>query len=350
MIQNTAQATPVAYPLSWVEPMRTEWLWRQWLPLGCITVLDGDPGLGKSTLIASLAARITTGRSMPPFVDATEVDPAAVVMLSAEDCPARTIAPRMKLAGADLENVILFEAVRRDDEEPVTLPCDVKHLETVVIDHKAKLVVIDPLTAYLDESVNTYKDHDVRRCLRQLHKLAEEQQFALLIVRHLNKAMGMSAKHRGGGSMGIIGAARAGWMVGTDPNDSDSQVLAVSKCNLSARPESLRYRIETVDDWSVIEWLGTCDVDADALVANPQSQKPDDLVALINKRGGRVTVRDLQRARQSRFPTSDAAETALEELRQAGLVRRVDQPTTARGGRATSVYELVTLDDTDTTS
>jgi len=350
MSSSIANPIPIAYPLSYVKPMRTEWLWRQWLPLGCITVLDGDPGLGKSTLIASLAGRITTGRPMPPFVDNAEVEPSSVVLLSAEDCPSRTIYPRMERAGADPDKVILFDGVRRADNDPVTLPCDVKHLEKVVKDHKAKLVVIDPLTAYLDESVNTYKDHDVRRCLRQLHKLAEEQQFALLIVRHLNKAMGMSAKHRGGGSMGIIGAARAGWMVGTDPNDSDSQVLAVSKCNLSARPESLRYRIETVDDWSVIEWLGTCDVDADALVANPQSQKPDDLVALINKRGGRVTVRDLQRARQSRFPTSDAAETALEELRQAGLVRRVDQPTTARGGRATSVYELVTLDDTDTTS
>ena len=75
-------------------------------------------------------------------------------------------------------------------------------------------------------------------------------------------------------------------MVGTDPNDKDRQVMPVSKCNLSAKPQSLRYRIETGDDWSVIEWLGICDLDAEALVASPQTQKPDDLVELINKRGG----------------------------------------------------------------
>ena len=347
---NKATATPVAYPLSWVAPEQTQWLWRQWLPLGCITVMDGDPGLGKSTLIASLVGRITTGRPMPPFTDNAELEPSTVVMLSAEDCPARTISPRMQLAGADLERVILFDAVRRDDEEPVTLPCDVKHLEKVVIDHTARLVVIDPLTAYLDESVNTYKDHDVRRCLRQLHKLAEEHQFALLIVRHLNKAMGMSAKHRGGGSMGIIGAARAGWMVGTDPTDKDSHVLAVSKSNLAPKPDSLGYRIDTVDDVGVVEWLGESHLDADAILASPQGQgqAKENLTELIARKGGEVKVRDVQRASRQ-WSTAEAAEAALDDLVQIGLARWVDRPATGKGGRPTRVYQLLTHVDADTT-
>ena len=347
---NKATATPVAYPLSYVESMRTEWLWRQWLPLGCITVMDGDPGVGKSTITTHIAARLTSGKSLPPFHAGPELEPTHVVVLSAEDDVSRTIRPRMELAGKDLERVIILEAIRRDEEDPVTLPCDLKHLETVVVEHQAKLVIIDPFNAYLDESVNTYKDHDVRRCLRQLHKLAERHQLSVLIVRHLNKAMGMSAKHRGGGSMGIIGAARAAWMVGTDPNDKDTHVLAVSKSNLAPKPDSLGYRIDTVDDVGVVEWLGESHLDADAIVASPQGQgqAKESLTEMMTRKGGEVKVRDVQRASR-RWSTAEAAEAALADLVQIGLARWVDRPATGKGGRPTRVYQLLTHVDADTT-
>ncbi len=113
--------------------------------------------------------------------------------------------------------------------------------------------------------------------------------------------------------MGIIGAARAGWMVGIDPHDKDSQVLAVSKCNLSAKPESIRYRIDPVEDSSVVEWLDTCDVDADALVASPQNQKQakENLIDVMTHKGGEVKVRDVQRASR-RWATAEAGVVRIE--------------------------------------
>ena len=154
-----------------VEVRRVAWLWEGRIPLGAITLLDGDPGLGKSLLTLDLAARITTGREMPDGTPGLR-EGAGVVLLSAEDDPGVTIAPRLRTAGADLARV---EGVRgmtmRDPETGLSLPRsfllpqDIPQLEEVIERVWARLVVIDPLMAYLDDRVNSWRDQDVRAAL-----------------------------------------------------------------------------------------------------------------------------------------------------------------------------------------
>lgn len=183
-----------------VKEMPLRWLWEGRIPLGAITVLDGDPGLGKSLVTLDLAARVTRGRQMPWDAPALEEGPAGVVLLSAEDGLATTIVPRLRIAAADLRRVRIIRNVPDADSQtgqslsrPFRLPRDIPFLEHAIQRKDARLVVIDPLMAYLDTSVNSWSDQDVRSALAPLAALAERTGVAMLILRHLNKSAGKDA-------------------------------------------------------------------------------------------------------------------------------------------------------------
>jgi hypothetical protein len=252
-----------------VAPARVRWVWPLYLPAGKVVVLDGDPGLGKSTLTADLAARITVGQAMPDGTGGG--DPGAVVLLSAEDGLADTIAPRLELAGADLRRVIVVEHGLMSDGRtvPLELPGDLDELEAVVRDVRARLLTVDPLVAYLAGTVNANRDQDVRRALHPVMLMAERTGAAVVVVRHLRKAATDSAVQRGGGSIGIIGAARVGLMVARDPADADRRILAVTKSNVGAIPPSMAYRLVADDALGVaaVAWEGPTDHQADDLLA-----------------------------------------------------------------------------------
>jgi hypothetical protein len=228
-----------------LEPMR--WLWPGRVPLGKLTILDGDPGLGKSALTLDLAARVSRGTVMPDGSRADCDGPAGVVLLCAEDGLGDTIRPRLEAADADLHRVVTFTSVREGlDRRLVTLPIDCERLARTVAEEEARLVIVDPLMAFLDPAVNSYRDQDVRRALAPLVLLAQQFGVAVLVVRHLTKMADASPLYRGGGSIGIIGAARSGLLVAADPDDPAGQrrVLATVKGNLAAPADSLAYRLE----------------------------------------------------------------------------------------------------------
>src|SRR5262249_1771394 len=153
---------------------------------------------------------------------------------------ARTILPRLQAAGADLDRVQLLGTVRDAlGERLPQLPGDLGRALERLPD--VRLVVIDPLMAFLGEQFDACRDQNVRRCLFALARLAEKHQATLLLVRHLNKSGQGAAIYRGSGSIGILGAARACLLVGRDPEVDGQAVLAMSKCNLAARPRSLAY-------------------------------------------------------------------------------------------------------------
>jgi RecA-family ATPase len=198
-----------------VLPERVNWLWPGRIPYGKLTVLDGDPGQGKSTVTTDLAARVSTGSPLPTGERPRR---GAVLLLSAEDGAADTLRPRLEAAGADLTRVHLLDHVATGDgPRPPELPTDLPAIREVIKRERIALVVVDPLMAFLAETVNTRIDHAVRRALHPLKELAEHTGAGVLVVRHLNKSGEGSALYRGGGSIGIIGAARSGMMVGTDP-------------------------------------------------------------------------------------------------------------------------------------
>jgi hypothetical protein len=239
-----------------------------------LALLDGDPGLGKSTLLADLIARLTRGRPMPDETSTTRV-PQSVLMLSAEDDVARVVRPRLEAAGADLGRVHFFESmVRANDERPPSLPDDLLALEPWLRAQQIGLITVDPLMAYLSRSVDANRDQDVRRALHRMKRQAERLDAALWIVRHLNKMAAMQALYRGGGSIGIVGAARTALAVGYDPEDISVRVLAMNKSNLGPVPRSLRYRIETLDSGSRVQWLGECDLTAAEVLRGPR--KPEE--------------------------------------------------------------------------
>jgi AAA domain len=190
-----------------------------------------------------------------------------VVLLSAEDGLADTIRPRLDAAGADTERIVGLSPVADDfSGGPISFPKDLETIERAIGYVEASLLVVDPLMAFLSGGTDSHKDQDVRRVLTPLAALAERTRAAVLIVRHLNKAAGGNPLYRGGGSIGIIGAARSGLVVAEDPEDPDRRVLASTKHNLSRAAPSLVFHLGTAPNgaarviWGGISSLGAVDI------------------------------------------------------------------------------------------
>jgi KaiC/GvpD/RAD55 family RecA-like ATPase len=229
-----------AIAASSVRPVAVEWLWPQRIPLGTLTLLVGDPGLGKSLLTCQLAAQLSSGQLGREAV---------TLLVTAEDSLAVTVVPRLQAAGAQLERVKVVSVRREGFEEGVSLPDQVRELARLVETERARLVVVDPLMAHLRSEVNSWQDQSIRRALAPLHRLADEAGCAVLVVAHLNKGQDTDPLRRIGGSMGIPGAARSALLLARDPDDPEGEqgrrrVLAQVKNNLAAPAPSLLFQIE----------------------------------------------------------------------------------------------------------
>jgi len=233
--------------LAEVAPRAVRWLWPGRVPLGKLTVLDGDPGLGKSTVVLDLAARVSRGAPLPDDSLGDLRGAASVVLLCDEDGIADTVRPRLEAAGADLTRVVAVTAVPGPRGlRPPRLPFDSLAIIRIVNAHAARLLVVDPLMAYLDAAVTAYRDQTVRAALAPLTLLADRAGVAVVVVRHLTKTGAASSLYRGGGSIGIIAAARSGLLVALDPHDPTGQrrVLATTKGNLAQPAPALIYTLE----------------------------------------------------------------------------------------------------------
>lgn len=293
---------PIGILLSEVEPREVRWLWPGRVPLGKLTIVDGDPGLGKSTAALDLAALVTLGAELP---DSTVRAPkGGVVVLTAEDDLADTVVPRLEAAGADLERVLAIRVVPdgKGEERPPSLPEDVEHIRSAIEKMDARLVIIDPIMAYLNAATDAHKDSSVRRVLHRLATVAEDTETAFLLIRHLNKMAGGSPLYRGGGSIAFIGAARSGLLVARDPDDPQGRVLATTKCNLAVEPESLAFHLESADHAVArVVWDGVSRHDAAGLLAEPvdddERTARTDAKEFIKTvlRGGPVAAREVER-------------------------------------------------------
>ncbi|MDQ3448489.1 MAG: AAA family ATPase [Chloroflexota bacterium] len=305
----------VVVSLATVSTERVEWLWLHRVPRSKLTVLDGDPGLGKSTVTLDLAARVSTGRSMPE--SSLEHEPAGVVILSAEDGLGDTIRPRLEAAGADLSRIVALTGVRTADGERLpALPLDLGEIEETAFRIGAALIIVDPLMAYLDPTVNSHRDQDIRRTLAPLAAVAERTGAAVLVVRHLNKSSASSALYRGGGSIGIIGAARCGLLVAPDPEDEGRSILAVSKSNLGPKPPALAYRLvgDSTTEVARVAWEGVTEHTAAHLLEtndgdgkDARREAADYLRELLTEPMAAIEVRKLTRANGIADRTLDRA-------------------------------------------
>jgi hypothetical protein len=256
---------------STIEMKEVRWLWDKRIPLGKLTIFDGDPDLGKSVVTVDIAARVSTGRDFP---DGAKCDPAPVIMCNVEDGADDTIVPRLDAHNADLDSVYLFSSVpsssngKDSTKRLLDLPRDVEMLEELVKEKEAKLLIIDPVLTMLGGDV--YKDQEARKALTPVKDMAERTGGAVIGVRHLNKAVGLKAIQRGGGNMGLIGVARAGVFFAEHPDDNKMRVFAPHKSNLAQKQPSLTYRVVTggAHKTALIEWVGVTEHDANTLAAD----------------------------------------------------------------------------------
>ena len=249
-------ASPFVYRyMADVEAKPVAWVWPGVIPRGKISTLGGNPGLGKSQLVAALTGVITTGGQWP--ITGERCEPGNVIILSAEDDPGDTIRPRLEAVGANLNRCIVLEAVRDqtpDGEErnrTFNLQSDIKRLGQHLSKLQACLIVLDPISAYL-AGIDSHKNTDVRAALAPLAKLAEEHGVAVLAVTHLNKGNGSGeALMRFTGSLAFVAAARAAFLVTKDGDDR--RLMLPAKNNLARDTQGLAFAIESVTLPSGIE-------------------------------------------------------------------------------------------------
>jgi hypothetical protein len=271
----------VARTFDQIESRPVFWLAKGRIPYGKVTVLDGDPGLGKSTLLLDIAARVTgAGNGFDPDHNPIGRGIGNVCILSAEDDPEDTIRPRLELAGAQLSRVHLLEAVvgGEDGARPLEIPEDLGLIESCLQKIEPHLLIIDPLMAFLGK-VDSNNDQSIRKALYALSQMAKRVGCAIVCQRHLNKGNSPKAMYRGGGSIAISAHARCALLVAEDPDDPQKRVLAVVKANLSVKAPTMRFVLEPVsvtldgtpDTICRIKWLGDySQYSADDLVKPPE--------------------------------------------------------------------------------
>jgi hypothetical protein len=305
---------PPVVALSQIAPEPLRWLSPGRLAAGKITLLDGDPGLGKRTLLCEFAARISRGDPLP---GGDAAPPRPVVLMSTEDDPYDTIRPRIDAAGGDPRRVIAFATLPNDasNETLGAIPDHLYVIEEIITRTRAALLIIDPLVAFLARGHNANSDQGVRRAFHALKGLAERTGVAIVAVRHLNKSMTANPLYRGGGSIGIIGAARCGLLLAPDPEDAQRRILASTKDNLGLPPPSLAFRLLSSpgSDVARVVWEGESQWTAGQLLRESASGVPTHSLL--------ADAREWLRAALADGPCS--AREILREAADAGLGRNL---------------------------
>lgn len=235
----------VTIRLADVQPEAVEWLWPARIPLGKLTILQGDPDLGKSLITLDIAARVSSGTPWPD--DPGENPQGHVLLLSAEDDLADTVRPRLDAMSADVSRITAIQAVRPTSgtRRWFSLDKDVRALnDHLTRQPDCRLVVIDPITAYLNKTDGN-SNTEVRNLLAPLVELASIHSIAIVAVTHLNKSDVQKALYRAMGSVAFVATARACWMVVPDRNDEQRRLLLPVKMNLTEHRSGLAYRIES---------------------------------------------------------------------------------------------------------
>lgn len=256
--------------LSDVEPEEVSWLWHPYIPLRKITILEGDPGIGKTWLALVVSACVSTGDLLPGIdgKPGEKRDPANVLYMTCEDGLGDTLRPRLDKAGADVSRIYALRGqvqvnpeTGREEEVPVWLT-NIDTLRAALQEVKPALLVVDPLQGFLGAKVDMHRANEVRPVMAGIAKLAEEFNCAVLLIRHLGKSPQDRAIYRGLGSIDFAAAVRSVLLAAQDPKDPKGQILAHSKASLTEKGPSLRYEIR----YGEFLWAGISDLSASDLL------------------------------------------------------------------------------------
>jgi len=238
-----------------VEVEQINWLWHPYIPFGKITVIQGDPGTGKTTMILAVAAAATKGEPLPEC--GAVITPSTVIFQTAEDGLGDTVKPRLLQAGANCNRVIIIDESERE------LSLSDSRIEEALIATGAKLFILDPLQAYLGSDVDMHRANEVRPILKRISMLAEKTGCAVVVVGHLNKGTNQS-QYRGLGSIDIQAAARSVLTVGRIKGNQYLRAFAQGKNNLAPEGQSIAFQLDPVNGF---RWVGAYPITVDELLS-----------------------------------------------------------------------------------
>ena len=241
--------------MSDVKLQQVDWLWYPYIPFGKITMIQGDPGEGKTTLALRLAAACSTGIALPGM---DKREPFTVLYQTAEDGLGDTIKPRLIDAGADENRIFCI------DESDHCLSLLDKRIEDAIVQTGAKLMILDPVQGYLGDKVDMNRANEIRSVLKKVSAVAERAGCAIVLVGHLNKAQGSNSSYRGLGSIDFRAAARSVLLVGRLKKEPHVRVIVHDKSSLAPEGKSLAFSLGTDAGFSWLE--GYSDITADELL------------------------------------------------------------------------------------
>lgn len=284
-----------------VEVQQIEWLFYPFIPYGKVTIIQGDPGEGKTTMVLQIIAKLTKGEEILPRQENTAeakdgvetaadsdmklsespIEPVNVIYQTAEDGLGDTIKPRLLAAGADCSRVLVID----DREQPLTM-LDIR-LEEAIVQTKARLVVLDPIQGFLGAEVDMHRANEIRPLMKRVAVLAEKYHCAIILIGHMNKNSNGKSSYRGLGSIDFQAAARSVLIVGRIKDEPEIRVVCHVKSSLAPEGKSIAFRL---DKETGFEWIGEYDISADDLLSGDsrgqKSRKEKEFLLEILANGG----------------------------------------------------------------
>lgn len=252
-----------------VQQKNIEWLWYPYIPFGKITIVQGDPGEGKSTFMLNVAAMVSRGAALP---DGSSLpDPITVVYQCSEDNVADTIKPRLIAANGDCSKVAYIV----EDQSALTFEDD--RIEKVLEQTNARLLILDPIQSFLTQDGDMQSASRMRLILGRLSDIAERRRCAIVLVGHLNKMGGGKQLYRGLGTIDIAAIARSVLLIGRDKIDPSLRYMQPIKSSLAPEGSAIAF---SFDADGGIQWHGSYDVcDDDYSDVHPENRR--DMIASL---------------------------------------------------------------------
>ena len=276
--------------MSEVDTQTVEWLWEPYIPFGKVTIVQGNPGEGKTTFALRLAAACTTGGTLPGM---KSLPPFQVIYQTAEDGLGDTVKPRLIEAEADLDRVLVIDEAKRE------LTLSDERIEKAITQNEARLIILDPIQAYMGEKTDMNRANEVRPMFRRLADVAERTGCAVILIGHLNKAAGGQSAYRGLGSIDFRAAARSVLLIGRVKREPNVRVIVHDKSSLAPEGKPVAF---CLDPETGFEWIGEYDITADELLSGAggnnatKTEQAEKLILDLLADGKELASEDIEKA------------------------------------------------------